>query len=315
MTAQLQSMRDVIIDDIYRQMSGNENIFFLSCDFGSPRLDFIRKDFPGRFINVGIAEQNAVNISLGLALEGFSVIVYGIAPFITMRAFEQLRVNLSIHSQLRNVDVTIIGVGAGLSYDVSGPTHHCLEDISIINSLPFFSVYSPSDPDTALKLFKASRQINGPKYFRLDGKPLADVPAKVYSKDVLNGFRVISEGKDTCIIATGYMTQTASRIIEKNRKFKIGLIDIMRISPLSAESLISHIRKYKKIFTIEEGFIGCGGLDSVINRICNELPSKIFIRNMGFGKKFIFDMGTRDEIHKLYKLDCDSIAAEILKQI
>jgi len=309
------SMRDIIIDDIYTRLLKEKNLFFLSSDFGSPRLDRIRKDFPKRFFNIGIAEQNTINIALGLALEGNSVIVYGIAPFITMRAFEQLRVNLAIHSQLKNIDVTILGVGAGLSYDVSGPTHHCLEDISIINSLPFFSIYSPSDSLSALQLFQSSRKIKKPKYFRLDGKPLAILSEKINKEDIKNGFRILNQGNDICIISTGYMSQTSHQIIKKNKQLKITLIDILRISPLNAIALKKEIKKHKYIFSIEEGFIDCGGLDSIINKICNQIHSKLIIKNFGFEKKYIFDMGTRQELHKQNKLDCNSISFEVTKTI
>ncbi len=307
------SMRDIIIDDIYTRLLKEKNLFFLSSDFGSPRLDRIRKDFSDRFFNIGIAEQNTINISLGLALEGNSVIVYGIAPFITMRAFEQLRVNLAIHSQLKNIDVTILGVGAGLSYDVSGPTHHCLEDISIINSLPFFSIYSPSDSLCALQLFKSSRKIKKPKYFRLDGKPLSVLSEKINKEDIKNGFRILNQGNDLCIISTGYMSQTSFHIIKKNSQLKITLIDILRISPLNTVALQEQIKKHKYIFTIEEGFIDCGGLDSIINKLCIQIQSNYFVRNFGFAKKYVFDMGTRAELHKQNKLDGESILLEITK--
>ena len=106
-------------------MKTDEIIFFVSADFGSPVLDDIRADFPDRFLNVGIAEQNLINVSAGLALEGFTVFAYAIAPFITMRCFEQLRVNLALLSEVRDMNVNLIGVGAGYSYVVSGPTHQC----------------------------------------------------------------------------------------------------------------------------------------------------------------------------------------------
>src|SRR5208337_5213045 len=106
------------------------------ADFGSPKLDKLREDFSDRFINVGIAEQNLVNVSTGLALEGYTVYAYAIAPFLVMRAFEQIRNNMSLLYHTRELNVNLIGVGAGLSYDVSGPTHHSVEDIAIIRTLP-----------------------------------------------------------------------------------------------------------------------------------------------------------------------------------
>jgi len=121
-------------------MEQDSSIFFISADFGSPVLDDIRADYPDRFVNVGIAEQNLINVTAGLALEGFKVFAYAIAPFITMRCFEQLRVNLALLSEVREINVNLIGVGAGYSYVVSGPTHQCYEDITLIRSLPNFKI-------------------------------------------------------------------------------------------------------------------------------------------------------------------------------
>ena len=100
-------------------------VFFVTADFGSPVLDSIRKDFADRFVNAGIAEQNLVNISAGLALEGFKVFAYAIAPFITMRCFEQLRVNLALLSEVRQLNVNLIGVGADTAM-------LCLDQLSML---------------------------------------------------------------------------------------------------------------------------------------------------------------------------------------
>ena len=127
-------MRDVFLRKIHSSMEQDSSIFFISADFGSPVLDDIRADYPDRFVNVGIAEQNLINVTAGLALEGFKVFAYAIAPFITMRCFEQLRVNLALLSEVREINVNLIGVGAGYSYVVSGPTHQCYEDITLIRS-------------------------------------------------------------------------------------------------------------------------------------------------------------------------------------
>ena len=116
------AMRDAFLRQILARMENDDRVFFVSADFGSPVLDHIRKNYPDRFINVGVAEQNLINVSAGLAIEGFKVFAYAIAPFITMRCFEQLRVDLALLSEVRTMNVDLIGVGAGYSYVVSGPT-------------------------------------------------------------------------------------------------------------------------------------------------------------------------------------------------
>ena len=139
---QTLTMRDAFLESIYQAMSHNKNIYFLTADFGAPILDKIRNEYKNRFINVGVAEQNLINISSGLASEGYDVYAFAIAPFITMRCYEQIRINLALTSSLKKINVNLIGVGAGVSYDVSGPTHHCLEDLSIMSLLPNFTIFS-----------------------------------------------------------------------------------------------------------------------------------------------------------------------------
>ena len=115
------AMRDALLDRVWRSMATDDKVFFATADFGSPVLDKIRADHPDRFVNVGIAEQQLINVSVGLALEGYTVFAYAIAPFITMRCYEQIRVSLALLSEVRPMNVNLIGVGAGYSYVVSGP--------------------------------------------------------------------------------------------------------------------------------------------------------------------------------------------------
>src|SRR5665213_1982915 len=135
MPAKPRAMRDALLERIHHAMASDGQVFFVSADFGSPVLDRIRADYPQRFVNVGIAEQNLINVSAGLALEGYKVFSYAIAPFITMRCFEQIRVSLALLSNVRPMNVNLIGVGAGYSYVVSGPTHQCFEDITMMRLL------------------------------------------------------------------------------------------------------------------------------------------------------------------------------------
>lgn len=311
----LKFMRDVFIEHLYEKMKKNEKIFFLSGDFGAPMLDKLRNDFSERFINVGVAEQNLINIATGLALEGFVVYAYGIAPFLTMRAFEQIRINLGILSQLRKINVNLIGVGAGLSYDVSGPTHHCLEDIGIMRMLPNISVFSPSDWVLTKKFVDYSIKNKNPKYIRLDGKRLAQIYDENQNIKIENGFSELMKGDNACIVSTGYMTHTAIRTAGLLREdgIKIGVIDVFLLRPLDEKLLFKALNKYKFVITLEEAFINKGGLDSLIASILNKNNSSIKLSSFGFSDSYIFEIGNREYLHKLNKLDDVSIAGDIIK--
>ena len=160
------AMRDSLLESILNKMSTDKDLLFISSDFGSPILDKIRKDFPDRFINVGIAEQNLINVSVGFALEGFTIFSYAIAPFLSMRCLEQIRVNICLLSEVRPMNINLIGVGTGYSYTVSGPTHQCYEDLSIMRTLPNLNIFSPSDQIMASSLIENLIDGKNPKYIR-----------------------------------------------------------------------------------------------------------------------------------------------------
>ncbi|MCR8679296.1 MULTISPECIES: transketolase family protein [Campylobacter] len=293
------TMRDAFFINLYEEMGKNENIYLITADFGAPMLDKIRHNFSTRAINVGIAEQNAINIASGLALEGKIVYIYGIAPFISMRPFEQLRINLSALSSLRKLNINIIAVGAGASYSVSGPTHHCLEDISLIRTLPNFEIFSPSNSELVNRYFKHTIDIKTPKYLRFDAGVLPNLD---YDADDINdGFRVKKAKKSNiAIISTGYMSQKAYEI---SKEYIVDIIDIYSIFCNKNEKLFEYLDKYENIITIEEGFVNCGGLDSYINfHIKNKN-----ILNLGFEKKYTFEIGNREFIHSLHKIGLNNI--------
>jgi transketolase len=313
MKTEIKAMRDVFIEEVYNRMQEDPSLFFVSADFGSPKLDRLREDFKDRFINVGIAEQNLINISAGLALEGFTVYAYAIAPFLTMRAYEQIRINLSLHAQLKEININLIGVGAGLSYDVSGPSHHCLEDLSIMRTLPNLIVFSPSDWKLAEKFVDYSIKIRKPKYLRFDGKPLPQIYPQIGDSDFLSGFKELVKGENICLISTGYMTHKAIKVADllgKNH-FHIGVIDLFMLRPLNEELFCEALNRYRYVITLEEAFINKGGLDSLVSSIIDRKGATPRLKRMGFGDAHVFDMGSREHLHELNGLDEKSIIKTI----
>ena len=299
MTIKTIAMRDAFLDRIWRAMDQDRKIFFICADFGSPVLDKIRNDFPDRFVNVGIAEQNLINVSAGLALEGFKVFAYAIAPFITMRCYEQIRVNLALLSEVRPINVNLIGVGAGYSYVVSGPTHQCYEDITLMRALPNFQVLSPADQITAAMLFDVCIDNDGPKYLRFDAQILP-----VIYKDALpnssKGFHVHKNGKEICIVATGYMLHTAFNVAERlaMEGCHVGVIDMFDLARYSVNDLYDALTPYAGIVSLEEGFRGRGGLDSMLFEFIARRGLKAKMLNLGVEGGYSFKLGTRQELHE-----------------
>ncbi|MEK7355983.1 MAG: transketolase C-terminal domain-containing protein [Bdellovibrionota bacterium] len=293
------AMRDAFLEQIWRSMGEDKKVFFTCADFGSPVLDKIRADFPDRFVNVGIAEQNLINVSVGLALEGYKVFAYAIAPFITMRCYEQIRVSIALLSTVRPMNITLIGVGAGYSYVVSGPTHQCYEDITLMRAMPNMRVLSPADHVTAAALFTTCIGTLGPKYLRFD----AQIFPAIYSEapNVARGFHVHRQGRRVCMIATGFMLQTAFKVADelKTQGLEVGVIDLFDLSQFSADELAKELGKYEGAVSLEEGFRGRGGMDSMLFEFIARRGMKTRLHNVGVEGAYHFELGTRAELHEL----------------
>lgn len=299
MTIKALPMRDVLLNRVWQAMEKDNKIFFASADFGSPVLDKIRADFPDRFVNVGIAEQNLINISAGLALEGYTVFAYAIAPFITMRCFEQIRVSLALLSEVRPMNVNLIGVGAGYSYVVSGPTHQCYEDITLMRALPNFQVLSPADHVSADALFDRCIGTMGPKYLRFD----AQVLPVIYESGAPNldvGFHVHRQGSGVCLLATGYMMQTALKVADalSASGITVGVVDLFDIANFNHDAMVSLLRGYKGLVTMEEGFRGRGGVDSMMFEFIARHYLNLPLLNLGVEGGYRFELGSREELHE-----------------
>jgi len=282
-------------------MARERGIFFLSADFGSPVLDELVRRHADRFVNVGIAEQNLINVAAGLALEGFTVFAYAIAPFLSMRCYEQIRVNLALLSQLRPLNVNLIGVGAGYSYDVSGPSHQALEDLCILRVLPNLEVFSPADWVSAAAFVPHALNTPRPKYIRLDGKALPALYPAPTALRVERGFEELLRGRDLCLVATGCMTHSALAVARQiqPRGLAIGVVDLFLLKQPDETALLETLRRYPRLLTLEEGFVGKGGLDMLILELLRRHRCVLPVETVGIPDRYGFEVGSRERHHRL----------------
>ncbi len=301
-TAPNKTMRDAFLTALLEKMKQDSSIFFLTADFGSPVLDHVRNNFPERFINVGIAEQNLINVAAGLALEGFNVYAYAIAPFITMRCYEQVKVNLALMSQLRTMNVNLIGVGAGFSYVVSGPTHHSIEDISIMRTLPNLEVLSPADWVMAQDMVDFTINCQRPKYLRFDSQPAPAIYREETKPFHERGFNQLITGENICLVTTGYMTTQAINVqkIMAAEGINLSVIDIFRLKNFDMPGLAEILKKYDSVVSMEEGFTGKAGLDSLLLNLKNDFNLSFRFRAIGISDNYHFELGSRDQLLENY---------------
>ncbi len=306
-------MRDAFLNRLCQEMAKDPNIFFLSADFGAPLLDVVRREFPDRFLNVGIAEQNLVNVAAGLALEGFRVFTYAIAPFY-LRAIEQIRINFSMLAQFRTMNLNLLAVGAGCSYVIAGPSHHCFEDISIFRTLPGIEVISPSDSVSAAEAFSLSRN-TGLRYFRLDSQKLPDLYCADSFRWPDSGCQLLQnpEQPHCALVSTGYLTHFAAevaRLLAENG-VRCRHLDLLQLK-YPDTAFLQKMLGIQPVFTFEEGFIGKGGLDALVRNLCQAGQA---VTAFGIPDRFEFSHGTRENTLAAYGIEPGRIACEIITQL
>lgn len=305
------SQRDAFWSRIYDIAKEDKDVVVVSADMGAPALDQVRRDLPGQFVNAGIAEQNATAIAAGMAMMGKKVITYAIAPFITLRCLEQIRVSNAIMA----IPITIVGVGTGFGYDDSGPTHHLIEDIAMMRAMPNIDIYSVTDSVMASNL--ADVVLGSPRtsYLRIERK----LGPNVYGAetDFSQGFEVLQNDPDAMLLSTGRMTASAVEIAQQLNQagLKFGVMDIYRF-PIDVEAFINAIDRKKILISIEEHFLP-GGLGSMISEIITDHRLDCRLKRIGLGhdKAYCYKYGGREEIWSYYGLDHHSITKAIQKEL
>lgn len=234
----------------------------ISADLGnSSGLDRFKKTYPDQFLNVGIAEQNMIGVASGLAKEGFKVFATSFAPFITMRAAEQVRMNLGY----MKMNVKAVAIGSGVSMAFLGNSHYGIEDAAVMRSIPNITVVCPADCAEIFKTVQAAVKFEGPMYIRLTGA-VGNPP--VYSEDYafeIGKAVVLREPADVTFIATGsmvYESLEAAKLIEE-KGIKAGVINMHTIKPLDVSAIDLALKHSKLIVTVEEHSV-IGGLGSAV---------------------------------------------------
>lgn len=307
----VKGMRDFFFQSLLTKARRDKDLILITADTGAICHDGFKKELNEQYFNVGIAEQNMIGLAAGLALTGKKIYVYGIIPFVVMRCYEQIRVDLCC----MNLPVNIVGIGAGLDYSTLGATHHGTEDITLMRVLPGMTIYSPADGLTAGILAKMKNQV-GPTYFRLDRTGLPSVYKREKDVDLIKGVSVFGQKKDLYIIATGRMVYRALKVAKKLsvKSINAGVIDLFRIKPLNEDAIWNAVKKAKYIVTLEEHFLE-GGVGSAIGSLLAVKGSQIRFKSIGIPGKFCTGYGSRDYLQSLYKLDLNSVLDSIEKWI
>ena len=285
----------------------NPNIVVLDADLScSTQTKFFAKEFPERFFNVGIAEQNLISTASGLAVEGKIPFAATFAVFATGRTYDQIRSSVCY----QNANVKIIGTHGGITVGEDGATHQALEDISLMRGLPNMTVIVPADANECEQAIEFASTHNGPVYVRISRANTPVVYSDNYKFDPYKA-SVLKEGKDLTIISNGDILIEACKAVEvlAQKGINAELISMPVVKPIDMQSIINSARKTGKVFTVENHSI-YGGLGSAVAEVLSEnLPTKVI--RIGMNDEF-GQSGTPEELLKHYKLDAEGIVDRIL---
>lgn len=261
-------MRTNFINQLIEEARHNDKIFLLVGDLGYHVIEPFAEEFPDRFLNVGIAEQNMAGIAAGLAMTGYNVYFYSIGNFPTIRCLEQIRNDIAYHQ----ANVKVVSVGAGYAYGSLGATHQATEEIGALRVLPNMVVATPGDPLEARAITKISASYDGPMYIRL-GKAGEKT---VHTEDSINLkigdiCSVISrEGNQTAVLACGNILDAALHQIN-DENLNYDLYSVPFVKPINKEQLINIVKTHPAgLITIEEHQSSCG-MGAAIVEVLNDL--------------------------------------------
>jgi transketolase C-terminal domain/subunit len=300
-------MRDVFFDALYDIAKNDSNVMCLVADMGAFSLNRFKRDLSRQYINVSVAEQNLVSVAAGLALGGKKVFLYAIAPFITQRCYEQIKIDLSCMC----LPVTLVGVGAGIAYGSDGPTHHATGDIAALRVLPAMMILNPSDSTTAATAARMAYESSGPVYVRLDKGQFPSVYDE--QEDFSDGLFLLRDGADTLIISTGTMVHRAREVADELQKHSIhaGILDIYVLKPMNEKKLLGIVEQYDRVVTLEEHSI-IGGLGSAVSETLIDGQKAVPVKRIALADAHCTGYGDRQWMHEYYGLDGESITRTIL---
>ncbi len=304
-------MRDLFAQEITKLAKENDDLVLLSGDIGNRMFDKFKEIAPHRFINCGIAEANMMSMSAGMALCGLRPVVYTITPFITTRCLEQIKIGLAYHE----ASVIFVGTGSGLSYSELGPTHHSLEDISILRSIPGIRILTPCDRTELRYQLRASLKLDGPTYIRIGKKGEPDILNDKSNLGIGKG-NLIRKGSNILILCIGPIISEGIKAANdlKLKGLDVGVASMGSIIPLD-DNFLKHMINlgFKTWITLEEHNIN-GGLGTTILEWLNEnsFTKKIKVKRVAVANEFIHKLGNQAYTRSKLGLDADGIKKTIL---
>lgn len=301
-------MRNAFADEL-THLAEDPRVVALSGDIGNRLFDRYKEKYPKRFYNCGVAEANMIGMAAGLAMAGLRPICYTITPFITYRCMEQIRVDVCYH----NLPVIIVGTGSGLSYASLGATHHSLEEIAMLRTLPNMQIVCPADAWEVRAALREALKQKAPLYLRLGKKGEPQMHNKLPNLKIGKAL-VMREGKDFCLLSTGNMLpvalETAKLLAEQGLSAEV--VSFHTVKPLDSEMLHHAFSQFQTVVSMEEHTTMGGFGSSLLEWKNRHHPKGARILTIGTSDTFLHDLGNQAHARRVFGLTPENIVKRIL---
>jgi transketolase len=299
-------MRDTFAQAFYEEAQTNPKLFMVVADISpASKIANFKQEFPTRFIDVGVAEQTLIGLSAGLALRGYKPFAYTIANFTIYRPFEQVRDDVCY----QNLPVTVVGMGAGITYSPLGATHHTIEDVAVMSAIPNMSVVAPCDPPELTEAVRAAVRHNGPMYLRLGKAGEPTLTANAPDPFQFGKVRQIKSGQDACILSYGPIMKMAADLaakMESESGRSTALFSVHTLKPLDKDGIASILQRFPVVVVIEE-HVERSGLGSQVKQVAWDAQARCRLLTFSLKDAFLHVYGSHDDVRRAHGLSVDQI--------
>jgi transketolase len=304
-------VRDTFAQAFYNEAQINPKLFLVVADISpASKISNFKQEFPTRFIDVGVAEGTMIGIAAGLALRGCKPFAYTIANFSIYRPFEQVRDDLCY----QNLPVTVVGMGAGVTYSPLGATHHTIEDVAVMSAIPNMSVLAPCDPAEVTAAVSAASRHDGPIYLRLGkaGEPNLSAQAEPF---VFGKVRQLRAGEDVAILSYGPITKMAvdlADLLQREQGWSSSVYSVHTLKPLDANRIAAISKSFSRLVVIEE-HVSRGGLGAQVKQIAWDSQASCKLHTFSLKDEFLHVYGSHDDIRRAHGLSLDQIYPAVVR--
>ena len=303
-------MRNAFINTILDACAGREDIFIISGDAGLGVFDQFKEEFPHRFLNMGVAEQNMIGFAAGLAMTGTKVVLYNIIPFLLYRCYEQVRNDICY----QKLPLILAGIGSGVTYAPMGMTHYSVEDIALARTLPNLAIISPIDPIEARLAAEYAISAGGPVYVRLAKRGEPEIHTQ--RQFPIMQPQVLAHGTTLALVCHGSITEEVLQARQKlaERGIMPLVISVPGIHPLDTATACALLSGMDVVVSIEEHYVD-GGLGSILADLILERGLPCRLVKLGIRNGFIHDVSDTAGMRRSFGINADAIVKTAVNEL